>query len=124
LWETHTQIEELRTFRDELVQSWRGVRWAIHPAGIALKGSWTDPELRWVLEAAFRAAGWPREAERLHGLARWALPILLGRSRKSKTWGGWQLDHEPSGWVLHPMWRESSLSQVRLGEGETPREVT
>lgn len=123
LWETHTQVEELRAFRDALVLSWRGSRWETDPARVLLKGPWTSPELRWTLEAAFRELGWPREAEQLHGIAAWALPFLAGRSRKSKTWGGWRLDNEPSGWVLHPMWQETPLSQVRLEEGETPREV-
>ena len=124
LWETHTQVEELRAFRDSLVLSWRGSRWNTSLAGVVLKGSWTDAELRWTLEAAFRELGWTREAEQLHGIAAWALPLLTGKSKKSKTWGGWGLDHEPSGWVLHPMCRETFPSQVRLYEGETPREVT
>jgi tRNA(Ile)-lysidine synthetase-like protein len=124
LWETHSQVQELRVFRDSLVLSWRGPRWETDPARVLLKGPWTDPELRWTLEAAFREMGWPREAERLHGISAWALPHLAGRSRKSKHWGGWQLDREPSAWALHPIWQETSLSQGRLDEGETPREVT
>lgn len=114
LWETHTQVEELRNFRDTLVISWRGTRWEATPERVILTGPWTDPELRWVLEAAFREAGWPREADQLHGIAAWVLPHLAGKSRKSKTWGGWRLDYEPSGWVLHPIWKESPHSQVRL----------
>jgi tRNA(Ile)-lysidine synthetase-like protein len=123
LWETHVQVEEMRAFRDELVTSWRGSRWDTGPGRVLLNGAWTDPELRWVLDAAFREMGWPREAAQLHGIAAWALPHLAGRSRKSKRWGEWGLDHEPSGWALHPIWKETPLSQVRLGEGETPREV-
>jgi tRNA(Ile)-lysidine synthase len=124
LWETHAQVEELRTFRDNLVHSWRGSRWDTSRTGVILQGPWTEAELRWVLEAAFRELGWSREADQLRGIAAWASPFLAGKSRKSKTWGGWRLDHEPSGWVLHPMWRETCLSQVRMAEGETPREVT
>jgi len=124
LWETHLQVQELRTFRDGLVLSWRGPRWLAGPQGVTLRGPWTDPELRWVLEAAFQELGWPREADLLRGLAAWALPHLGGRSRKSKTWGGWRLDCEPSGWALHPIWKETPLSQGRLGGGETPWEAT
>jgi tRNA(Ile)-lysidine synthetase-like protein len=124
LWETHRQVEELRAFRDALVLSWKHSRWATDLGRILLKGSWTEPELRWSLEAAFREMGWPREAEQLHGIAAWALPHVTGRSRKSKTWGGWQLVYEPSGWALHPISMETPLSQGRLEEGETLREVT
>ena len=126
LWETHTQVEELRAFRDNLVHSWRGTRWetSLSSGRVILRGACTDSELRWILEAAFREFGWPREAEQLRGIAAWALPHLLGRSRKTKTWGGWRLDHEPSGWALHPIWQETPPSPVRLGEGETPREVS
>ena len=123
LWETHLQVEELRTFRDSLVLSWRGPRWETESERVRLKGPWTEPELRWSLEAAFRELDWPREAERLRGLTAWALPHLLGSSRKSKTWGGWRVEYEPSGWVLHPMCKETPLSQVRLKEGVIPREV-
>ena len=110
LWETHRQVQELIDFRTALVASWRSTRWDLRPAppAVQLRGAWTEPELRWALEAAFREAGWPREASLLHALAAWALPHLGRRSRKSKTWGGWRLDSEPSGWMLHPIWRESS----------------
>jgi tRNA(Ile)-lysidine synthetase-like protein len=124
LWETHLQVQELRSFRDALVRSWRGTRWIAGPGGLTLTGAWSEPELRWTLEAAFRELGWPREAEQLRGLAAWAVPHLGGRSRKSKTWGGWRLDCEPSGWALHPMWKETPASQGRLGVGETSLEET
>jgi len=124
LWETHAQIEELRRFRDELVQSWRGHRWDLghEPERVLLRGAWTDPELRWVLETAFRELDWGRESDHLRGLASWAIPHLSRRSRKTKTWGGWRLDNEPSGWALHPIWRETTPSPGRLEAGETPRE--
>jgi tRNA(Ile)-lysidine synthetase-like protein len=124
LWETHVQVEELRIFRDALVLSWRGPRWDTGPEGVILNGAWTDPELRWVLDAAFRETGWPREARQLHGIAAWALPHLIGKSRKAKSWGVWRLHREPSGWVLHPIWEKTPPSQGRLSEGETPREAT
>lgn len=124
LWETHLQVEELRRFRDELVQGWRGARWDLgeEPDRLLLRGAWSDAELRWVLETAFRELGWPREAESLRGLAAWAAPLLARRSRKTKTWGGWRLDGEPSGWGLHPIWRETTPGPGRLEAGETPRE--
>jgi tRNA(Ile)-lysidine synthetase-like protein len=124
LWETHIQVEELRTFRDDLVHSWRGNRWNAAPDKICLHGSFSDAELRWVLEAAFRELGWPREADQLRGLAAWAIPHLRGRSRKTKTWGGWKLDSEPSGWALHPIWQETLPSAGRLDGGEIPQEAT
>ncbi|HNX30559.1 MAG TPA: tRNA lysidine(34) synthetase TilS [Holophaga sp.] len=124
LWETHVQVEELRAFRDGLIASWRGPRWEAVQGQVMLRGAWTEPELRWVLDAAFRALEWPREAHQLHGIAAWATPHLNGKSRKSKSWGKWRLVREPSGWALHPMWQESLLSQGRLDEGETPREET
>ena len=124
LWETHVQVEELRRFRDELVLGWRGIRWDLggDPERILLRGAWTGPELGWALESAFRELGWPREAESLRGLAAWAVPHLGRRSRKTKTWGGWRLDSEPSGWALHPIWRETASGPGRLEAGETPRE--
>lgn len=126
LWETHGQVAELQSFRDELVSGWRGSRWDVfpEPARLFLRGPWADAELRWVLDAAFKAHGWPREADLLRDLAGWALPHLSGKSRKSKTWGGWRLDREPNGWALHPMWRESFATAVKLEQEETPREVT
>jgi tRNA(Ile)-lysidine synthetase-like protein len=124
LWETHAQVEELRSFRDDLVQSWRGTRWDLGPQRIFFRGPWTEAELRWTLEASFRALSWPREADQLRGIAAWALPHLARKSRKSKTWGGWRLEFEPSGWALHPIWQETTSSPVRLDTEETPREVT
>ena len=105
LWETHAQVEELRDFRDRLVHSWRGGRWDAIPSPprVRLWGTWTEAELRWTLDEAFRELGWPREAEALRGLSAWALPHLARRSRKTKTWGNWRIEAEPSGWVLHPI---------------------
>jgi tRNA(Ile)-lysidine synthase TilS/MesJ len=124
LWETHAQIEELRGFRDQWVSGWKGSRWDVgrEPSRIFLRGAWTDPELRWTLEAAFRELSWNREADQLRGLTAWAVPHLSRRSRKTKTWGGWRLDSEPNGWVLHPIWQETTPSPVRLDVGENPRE--
>ncbi|HWQ10120.1 MAG TPA: tRNA lysidine(34) synthetase TilS, partial [Holophaga sp.] len=124
LWETHLQVEELRRFRDAAVRSWRGARWDASRDGVTLRGAWTGPELRWVLEAAFRELDWPREAGLLRGLAAWALPRLGARSAKPKRWGSWWLEPQPSGWSLHPISGESPSSQGRLEKGETPREAT
>ena len=96
LWETHRQVAELAALRDAQVASWRGGRWDVaqDPARIRLRGAWTEAELRWSLEAAFRELDWHREAELLRDLSSWLLPHLSRRSRKSKTWGGWQLETE------------------------------
>lgn len=91
LWETHLQVEELLALRDQQVQSWRGVRWDLTADQLRLAGPWTDPELRWTLEAAFRELGWPREAELLRDLGAWLRPHLARRPGKTKLWGGWKL---------------------------------
>jgi len=104
LWETHTQIRELLDYRDAQVASWHGPRWALVRAptpAIRWKGPWAIPELHWVLEAAFRELGWPREAQHLRDLADWLHPHLNRRPGKPKTWGSWSLSPEPMGWILH-----------------------
>ena len=103
LWETHLQVEELRAFRDAAVRAWRGSRWEATAGRVFLRGAWTGPELGWALEAAFRELDWPREAGQLRGIVAWALPILAGKSKKTKSWGTWKLESEPSGWTLHPI---------------------
>lgn len=104
LWETHAQVAELKAFRDRLVASWRGTRWELEAGALRLEGPTSPEELRWILEGAFREAGWLRESELLRGLADWASPHLARRSRKPKTWGGWQLEAAPPGpgWRLFP----------------------
>jgi tRNA(Ile)-lysidine synthetase-like protein len=102
LWETHRQIEELITFRDQQVSAWRGRRWERQgpPRPALLLGGpeqgWTEPELRWVLEAACRECLWPREPELLRDLSAWMLPHLLRKlprkPGKIKLWGGWRLE--------------------------------
>jgi tRNA(Ile)-lysidine synthetase-like protein len=95
LWETHLQVAELADFRDQQVASWRGVRWELAPAPrpvLLLGRSWAEPELRWALEAAARACGWPREADLLRDLAAWMLPHLRRKPGKCKIWGGWRLE--------------------------------
>jgi len=91
LWETHAQAAELKTWRDAQVASWRGSRWEVQDGLLLLKGPFSEPELRWSLEAAFRDLDWLREAEALRGLSAWALPILGRKARKPKQWGGWAL---------------------------------
>ena len=102
LWETHLQVAELQAFRDAQIQTWKGARFEPRPASgsIILRGSWTELELRLVLEAAFRDLGWPREARSLRDLAAWLLPLLGLRSRKTKQRGGWRLTHEGPDWRL------------------------
>jgi tRNA(Ile)-lysidine synthetase-like protein len=97
LWETHLQVEELRAFRDHHVQSWRGERWqavAGDAPRLLVAGTWTDRDLRWVLEAAFRDLDWPREAQGLRDLTAWMLPHVNRKPGKTKNWGGWQLSAE------------------------------
>jgi len=94
LWETHLQVAELAAFRDRQVASWRGERWDLAPGpapALLLGGGWAEPELRWALEAAARACGWPREPELLRGLTAWMLPHLGRKPGKGKSWGGWRL---------------------------------
>jgi len=94
LWETHQQVAELLALRNAQIASWRGTRWdlSIAPRRLLLGGTWTEVELRWVLESAFRILGWPREAEGLRGLSAWLLPLLALKSRKSKQWSDWILE--------------------------------
>jgi tRNA(Ile)-lysidine synthetase-like protein len=95
LWETHLQVEELAAFRDRQVEAWRGTRWELiqEPGPVLLLGgSWAEPELRWSLEAACRACGWPREPDLLRDLSAWMLPHLQRKPRKYKEWGGWRLE--------------------------------
>nr|WP_320131633.1 tRNA lysidine(34) synthetase TilS [uncultured Holophaga sp.] len=104
LLETHAQARELIEYRDHLVESWRGGRWlpgGDTKPGILFRGPWAPVELRWVLEAALRERGLRREAEHLRDLASWLTPHLNRRPGKPKTWGGWCLDPDPTGWFLH-----------------------
>jgi tRNA(Ile)-lysidine synthetase-like protein len=97
LWETHLQVEELRAFRDQHVQAWRGRRWRPEPgppARLRLRGPWNELELRWTLEAACRELGWPREAGLLRDLSAWLLDHVARRPGKSKCWGGWRLESQ------------------------------
>ncbi len=91
LWETHTQAAELKAWRDTQVASWRGARWEAQEGLLLLKGPFSELELRWSLEAAFRELNWCREAERLRGLSAWALQFLGRKARKPKQWGEWAL---------------------------------
>ena len=92
LWETHLQVAELAALRDRQVASWRGVRWELAPGpALLLDGAWTEPELRWSLEAAARQCGWPREPDLLRGMTAWMLPHLQRKPNNYKEWGGWRL---------------------------------
>ena len=95
LWETHLQVEELAAFKDRQVQAWRGSRWDTGDGAVLLARAWAEPELRWVLDAAFHLQGWPREAALLRDLAAWMEPHLQRRPAKPKTWGGWSLSATP-----------------------------
>ena len=102
LWETHLQVAELVALRDAQVEAWRGPRWSLaeEPSRLLLRGTWREGELRWVLEAAFKAMDWHREAGLLRDLSTWLLPHLTRRSRKPKGWGGWKLEFADDCWSL------------------------
>jgi len=101
LFETHLQAAEAEELAQALVASWEGSRWWLRDAGIVLSRSpWTEPELRWTLEAAFRRLGWPREAALLRDLTPWLLSRLT-RGRKPASWGHFCLNREPADGYLH-----------------------
>ena len=101
LFETHRQAEEAQHLAQRLVASWEGSRWRIADEEILIAPeSWTETDLRWVLERAFHALGWPVEASLLRGLAPW-LSERIGRVRKPIGWGNFQLVHEPGDPFVH-----------------------
>lgn len=101
LFETHLQAEEASRLASTLIDGWEGSRWSIADEHIVFNHeTWTEPELRWTLESAFRRLGWPREAALLRGLAPW-LVVRLARGRKAATWGNFHLNPEPEGGYLH-----------------------
>jgi tRNA(Ile)-lysidine synthetase-like protein len=101
LFETHLQAEEAEGLARALITGWEGIRWFVEEGAIAFKReSWTELELRWTLESAFRRLGWPRESALLRGLAPWLAERLV-HARKPSTWGNFHLTLEPSGRYLH-----------------------
>lgn len=103
LFETHLQAAEAEALAKRLVASWEGQRWSLRGEGILLrKEAWTEVDLRWTLESAFRRLGWPGEAEQLRGLAPW-LAMRLLQGRKPSSWGHFALNPEPDGGYLHLM---------------------
>jgi len=105
LWETHAQASELLAFREAQVAAAEGTRWRLGEDGLRLKGPIQEVELRWILEAAFNRADWPREATLLRDLSAWMLPLLGRRARKPKAWGGWRLEPAGGDWS----WRLARL---------------
>lgn len=99
LWETHRQASELLEARDAWLAETQGIRWGLDPDGLWLEGPFTEPELRRVMEAAARAAGWHREAATLRRLAAWACLRMQRRNRREALWGGWRI------WPEGPRWR-------------------
>ena len=100
LFETHRQAEEAQALAHRLVASWRDSRWSIGDGEVVFTiGSWTEPELRWTLETAFRELGHPLEASLLRGLAPWLVARLATARRAS--WGNFFLNPEPGGRYLH-----------------------
>lgn len=101
LFETHLQAAEAEALARTLIAGWEGSRWSIEDGTLIFKrGPWTEVELRWTLEAAFRRLGWPRESALLRGLAPW-LTERLAHARKPSSWGNLHLNPEPSGKYLH-----------------------
>lgn len=101
LFETHLQAEESEHLARALIASWEGRRWSIADGDIVFKREpWTEPDLRWTLESAFRRLGWPREAALLRGLSPW-LAERLATARKPSSWGHFHLNPEPDGGYLH-----------------------
>jgi tRNA(Ile)-lysidine synthetase-like protein len=101
LFETHLQAVEAETLARALIASWEGSRWQIVEGAVALKKEiWTEQDLRWTLESAFRGLGWPRESALLRGLSPW-LAQRLAHGRKPSSWGNFQLNPEPSRGYLH-----------------------
>jgi tRNA(Ile)-lysidine synthase len=101
LFETHLQAGEAQGLALALIAGWEGTRWQIEDGAITFKREpWTEVDLRWTLEAAFRRLGWPREAALLRGLAPW-LAERLAHARKPSSWGNLHLNPEPSGKYLH-----------------------
>lgn len=105
LFETHRQAEEAEQLARQLIEGWEGTRWFVAEDVVGLrKEGWTEPELRWTLEVAFRRLGWPREAALLRGLAPWLAERLAERpvrGHKSSAWGNFRLNPEPNGGYLH-----------------------
>jgi len=101
LFETHLQAEEASRLARTLIEGWEGSRWSIADEHIVFKHeAWTEPELRWTLESAFRRLDWPRESALLRSLAPW-LVARLARGRKPSSWGNFHLNPEPEGGYLH-----------------------
>ncbi|HEY3400859.1 MAG TPA: tRNA lysidine(34) synthetase TilS [Geothrix sp.] len=101
LFETHLQAEEAEHLARALIAGWEGSRWFIADEGIVFKReAWSEPELRWTLETAFRRLDWPREAALLRSLTPWLLDRLL-HGQKPSSWGHFQLNPEPRDGYLH-----------------------
>ena len=107
LQETHAQARELLEWREAVVGASRGEKWRAGEGNIYLaRGTWTETELRAVLEAAFRELGWDREAESLRGLAGFLLPLAsrpAPRSTRPRSFGHWRIRPEPTGLFVHPI---------------------
>ncbi|MBS1766040.1 MAG: tRNA lysidine(34) synthetase TilS [Acidobacteria bacterium] len=103
LWETHSQVRELREVAEASVLAGRGTRWRIEQGALRLATEpWDEPHLRFTLEIAFRELEWPRESATLRALAPWLLQRLSGHEPVT-TWGNFSLRLEPGGVILHRM---------------------
>jgi tRNA(Ile)-lysidine synthetase-like protein len=101
LFETHLQADEAEHLARALIAGWEGSRWFIADGAITFKReTWTERDLRWTLEMAFRRLDWPRESTMLRNLAPW-LAERLAHGRKPSSWGNFHLNPEPGGGYLH-----------------------
>ncbi len=101
LVETHRQAEEAEQLAQALVAGWEGTRWSVTEEAVALRREpWSERDLRWTLDTAFRKLGWQREAALLRGLAPW-LAERVNRGRKRASWGHFCLNPEPNGEYVH-----------------------
>jgi tRNA(Ile)-lysidine synthetase-like protein len=101
LWETHRQVADLMSLRNDTVASWRDVRWKISEANdIWLDIGWQPRDLAWVLEAAFRELNMPRDPVHIFDLARWASEVLTRPIKRKWKWGNWYLCPQTDGALL------------------------
>lgn len=101
LFETHRQVLEAQQLAEALVGTWEGSRWRLREGALLLRSeTWTEAELRWTLQLAFRALAWPVESALLRELAPWLVDRLRHRP-KPAHWGHFHLNPEPDAGYLH-----------------------
>ncbi len=103
LWETHGQAMELLDLRNAWLAQAHETRWGLDSEGLWFRGSFTEVELRWILEHAARLRAWPRAAESLRRLSRWIHRRIQLRHRREARWGNWRLWPEAARWRVAPL---------------------